>query len=114
MSTFGKKSLIWWDYHTHDVVRYNHTDPILQLRILEKWYPIGMEFNIWSAYSKRLEKPLHIITGYKYHELLQTHRISSDLYFGKSAEPKHPMLVIPTDDWILKIKREYKIERLLK
>jgi hypothetical protein len=44
MSTFGKKSLIWWDYDDdsrQNAIRFNHTDSEMQLKILKKWYPIG-------------------------------------------------------------------------
>ena len=45
MSTFGNKALIWWNYHTRDraaLLRFNTTPKDLQLKILEKWYPIDM------------------------------------------------------------------------
>lgn len=63
MSTFGKKSLGWWNYEDHsklNVVRYNHTPIELQLSILEKWYPIGLLFRK-SYTSARIYK----IIGYK-------------------------------------------------
>jgi len=45
MSTFGKKSLVWWDYKNHardNVRRFTFTPKDFQLKILQKWYPIGM------------------------------------------------------------------------
>ena len=42
MSTFGKKSLNWWDYDDNSQsLRFNHTDLEIQLEILKKWYPVG-------------------------------------------------------------------------
>ncbi len=44
MSTFGKKSLLKWDYDSVDYLRWNKTHKDLQLEILKKWYPIGEYF----------------------------------------------------------------------
>ena len=49
MSTFGNKALIWWDYHTRDraaLLRFNSTPKDIQIKILEKWYPIGMKVGL--------------------------------------------------------------------
>jgi len=44
-----KEALTWWNYHDSDraaVLRFNLTPKELQLKILEKWYPIGMMVGI--------------------------------------------------------------------
>ena len=49
MSTFGNKALIWWDYYKRDrpeLLRFNSTPKDLQLKILEKWYPINMKVGL--------------------------------------------------------------------
>jgi hypothetical protein len=46
MSTYGKKALAYWDYESksdpEQMLTYNRTAKDMQLKILEKWYPIGM------------------------------------------------------------------------
>jgi len=62
MSTYGRKSLVWWDFDDHSkisAIRYNHTPKEVQLKILQKWYPIGLTFTkyylagFWNRSSKR-------------------------------------------------------------
>ena len=41
MSTYGKKALIDWDYSEVDVNRFLKSPKNIQLKILQRWYPIG-------------------------------------------------------------------------
>jgi hypothetical protein len=52
MSTFGKKSLLKWDYDSFDYLRYNHTPKNMQLKILEKWYPLNSDFQYYTPFDK--------------------------------------------------------------
>ena len=99
MSTFGKYSLIWWDYtnsHQRDnIIRYNHTTHLLQLKILQKWYPKNMIVTVDS-------KP-HKIIGYKqlnntnvtYYLELESPNITNEIII------KHPLLTKPLQSEII-------------
>ena len=70
MSTFGRKALVWWDYEDNskqNVMRFNHTDLDIQLKILEKWYPIGLRCREKEKFNYRTPRsPQYTweITGY--------------------------------------------------
>ena len=68
MSTFGNKSLIWWNYHTRDrdaLLRFNSTSKDLQLKILEKWYPIDMMVGLGDdRYKYKIVKYVEHLTFY--------------------------------------------------
>jgi len=60
MSTFGRKALVWWDYEDNskqNVMRFNHTDLDIQLKILEKWYPIGARCREKEKFTYRTPRP---------------------------------------------------------
>jgi|LauGreDrversion4_2_1035121.scaffolds.fasta_scaffold78647_6 hypothetical protein len=117
MSYFGKKSLVWWDYHNHDrenAIRFIHTNEELQLKILKKWYPIGSTFTI----SKKLEpRDNFIIKGYvKYLNFWAIDFENTDI--GKkilklSITPINPVYVIMDSSSLYPINRESKLDRLL-
>jgi len=110
MSTFGKKSLGWWNYEDHsklNVVRYNHTPIELQLSILEKWYPIGLLFRK-SYTSARIYK----IIGYK--QISNIWLIEYDLSGVIFDSLVNPVLIIPLSEHIITIKRNNKLEKLFR
>jgi hypothetical protein len=123
MSTFGKKSLIWWNYknaHVRDnVIRYNHTPLELQLQILNKWYPIGMlvEYNLYSS-----SKIYRITDHVKFNNLIDVYYLQIEIVdkeqltkngFMKEKEVKHPLQIKPLDSEITQLKRDIKINKLL-
>jgi len=111
MSTFGKKSLVWWDYKNHqrdNVLRFTSTPKPLQLKILEKWYPIGMIMSepIYRSIVK------YRIVGYEEtisHYTLKLERLDETKYITS----KHTLMIEPLDGEIIQLKREYKINKLL-
>jgi hypothetical protein len=69
MSTFGKKSLVWWNYNINaDKLtnnRFINTDKDLQLKILEKWYPVGTKVYIWNWLTKKYNVDIWTIEKYE-------------------------------------------------
>jgi hypothetical protein len=67
MSTFGKKALNSWNYKysKENSLRFNHTPMDLQLEILKKWYPIGMECVKFNLYFKNYDHFKYQIVGYE-------------------------------------------------
>ena len=107
MSTFGKKALCWWNYPINirdESIRFNHTNPTLQLLILEKWYPIGMQVE-WVS------NEVWEIIGYQ-------KKISSyDLILKNNTGIKcnrFPLSLRPANGWDIKLKRDTKIDKILK
>jgi hypothetical protein len=115
MSTFGKKSLVWWDYqnsHSRDnVIRYNHTPVELQLEILSKWYPIGMQVKVDSRYLYKIVDYVEVNMANVWYLKLEvidpTHRFVLDVI------TKHPLQIKPLDGEITQLRRDIKINRLL-
>jgi hypothetical protein len=115
MSTFGKKSLIWWDYqnsHSRDnVIRFNHTPVELQLEILNKWYPIGMQVKVDSRYLYKIVDYVEVNMAYVWYLKLEVidppHRFVTDVI------TKHPLQIKPLDGEITQLRRDIKINRLL-
>lgn len=54
MSTYGKKSLVYWDYSNVDIKRFLKSPKGLQLDILQKWYPIGEKCQYYKMFSYKL------------------------------------------------------------
>lgn len=122
MSTFGNKALVWWDYHnmtSDNAKRYNKTPEDIQLKILQKWYPIGMK-------CKFLSRKFSEYTEYKI--VSYTHRkfLTNVIYFVElipdipfkdglkfQAEAAHPLSIKPVESEEKSLKRSYKIDRLL-
>lgn len=108
MSTFGKKSLVWWDYHDKsrdNIRRYRSTPRELQKEIIEKWYPIGMRVQEYS-FGK-----VWTILGYKETNLgwcLDV--INEDGY----TDNKTPLVAYPIKEDEIKLKRDIKLEKLFK
>ncbi len=114
MSTFGKKSLISWDYHSYDrdeVIRYHHTDKSLQIKILETWYPIGL------MCSFRDNNYIYRITEYKqfiHSWELVLKRINPDGTLDMMEINRTPLSVLPHPDFEKMLKRDKKINKILK
>lgn len=103
MSTFGKKALVWWDYHNYErenIRRYMFTPHSLQLKILQKWYPIGM---IVQISTEKYEIINHILTlrGYD----LELKNPNQKLF-------RNPLTITPLKSEITQLKRQYKLEKL--
>lgn len=117
MSTFGKKSLVWWDYDNHskeNATRFNHTPEEIQLNILEKWYPIGMRFKKDESFRS---DTIYKIKGYiKMYNgwTVDFESVVPSKYFYTSSKNINPVFIIPERDCIIPLKREYKLERLFR
>ena len=113
MSTFGKKALCWWNYPINirdESIRFNHTSPTLQLLILEKWYPIGMQVEwvsneVWEiiGYQKKISS---------YDLILE--RCGGNNRGGGIKYNRFPLSLRPANGWDIKIKRDIKIDKILK
>ena len=113
MSYFGKKALRWWNYYDHSkeqFIRFNNSTKEIQLGILKKWYPIGTPFKLTSLGI--YYKSIFYIKDYKLNQN-GVYNIEYIDNFSKSKE-KNPILINVDDEFIKSIKREYKIEKLLK
>lgn len=114
MSTFGKKSLVWWDYDNHskeNATRFNHTPEEMQLKILEKWYPIGMRF------KKDTHSSIYKIEGYVklyYGWTVAFEPVVTTKYLYTSSKNINPVFIIPEQECIIPLKRESKLEKILK
>lgn len=123
MSTFGKKALVWWDYEDHskiNAVRYLHTPLDLQLKIIEKWYPIGLRFRRdkgWGPLHK--DSTIYEIIGYQQFQTFWG--INSRIIEGRDYSLRtpqgifiNPVTILVEEDSVRTIKREYKLERILR
>lgn len=113
MSTFGKKSLIWWNYHTHDraeLLRFNLTPKELQLKILEKWYPIGMMVGLGDGlYQYEIVEYVEYLTFWN----LKLHWKVEGSLMNNMSSIRNPLTLYPSSDWEKQIKRQYKLDNLL-
>lgn len=106
MSTFGKKALIWWDYYVNNKdssIRYARTPKEMQLKILNKWYPIGMKCLLNWRYGDGE------IVDY-------TETIGFWALVMKIDGENHmsnPLVINPTPESKKEIKREIKLKRIL-
>ncbi len=118
MSTFGKKSLIWWNYEDHSresALRFNHTPTNIQLSILEKWYPIGSKCYIYRSWSGNKKFTYEIIGYDKRNTYCDNHIIKIQTFdtFDKKIETINPVRLVISPDDIIKIKRESKLNRII-
>lgn len=121
MSTFGRKSLIWWDYENRskeNAIRFYHTPMDIQLEILEKWYPIGSKCHVIRPW-KGSEKFNYVISGYTKHTSYYSIGVNpsdddtnwiKDPFLKKQHLNPTKVLISPND--IKRIKRESKLDRL--
>lgn len=120
MSTFGKKALVWWDYDNHskkNATRFNHTSLDIQRAILEKWYPVGTRFTKEGFFGGK-DPNIYKITD---HVLtLVGYQIKWDIFEQKKATyklgevPLNPVNIMVLESDLIGIKRDYKIEKILK
>ena len=122
MSTFGKKALVWWDYDDHskgNAIRYLHTPLDLQLKILEKWYPLGLRFKKDKGWGPlHQDNTIYEIIGYKQFQTFWGINAKiiegrSSVYF-KSDDFINPVTILVEEDSVKTIRREYKLERILR
>ena len=113
MSTFGNKALIWWDYHTRDraaLLRFNATPKPLQIKILEKWYPIGMMVGLGDGrYNYVIEEYVQHLTYWSIRVVLKAEGSLMD----RMRSDRNPLGLYPSPDWEKQLKRQYKLDRLL-
>jgi hypothetical protein len=113
MSTFGKKSLIWWNYHDRDraaLLRFNSTPKHLQLQILEKWYPIGMMVGLGdSKYNHKIVEYIQYFTHWSIRVELQ----AEESLMNKMSSERNPLGLYPDPTFEKQLKRQYKLDRLL-
>lgn len=109
MSTFGKKALVFWNYDSNEQDRFNKTPVEIQLKILEKWYPIGWRCKFFaSTYNIEYEIKDYILHVGGFYTILLEQRITiTTLKSGYN-----PLKLDIIDKQILQ--REYKLERILK
>jgi hypothetical protein len=111
MSTFGRKSLVWWDYENRskeNAIRFNHSPMDIQLSILEKWYPIGTKCNYMFSIHSNITIYPSVISRYEkcssYYRIVVSQR-------GIESSASPFKLKISPDD-IKRIKRESKLSKL--
>ena len=113
MSTFGNKALIWWDYHTRDraaLLRFNATPKPLQLRILEKWYPIGMKVGLGpDRHNYEIIEYTQHLTFWSVKVMIKVEGSLMD----KMSSSRNPLGLYPSPEWEKQLKRQYKLDRLL-
>lgn len=119
MSTFGNKSLIWWDYHTypksgrHDraaLLRFNSTPKDIQLKILEKWYPVGMKVGLGDGrYNYEIVEYIEKLNFWNVKVSLK----SEGILLNNMISERNPLGLYPSPDWEKQIKRQSKLDRLL-
>ena len=129
MSTFGKKSLCWWDYNDHskeNAIRYQHTPNDLQLKILEMWYPVGARFKISTKYSNyTIVSDLFEIKSYVEHlgswSIDYQHvdigkRVASNYssrFTSGTITPINPVYIEIEPETLVPLKRGFKLDKLL-
>ena len=118
MSTFGKKALSNWDYtHTKEnTMRFNKTPLELQLKILEKWYPIGTVCYKWNWITKKYEgdkiiQEYVLMIGDYYNIETAKDVILVDQKY-KMKETYHPLQLHPKPNELQRILRDEKLKRL--
>jgi len=111
MSKFGKKALIYWDYtySKEKSIRFNHTPLELQLKILEKWYPIGIKLNKLNIDSTEYE-----LIGYQKLLCGTVYNIKVKYLYNNSIyETYHNTILFkPTDGYIKMLLRDEKLSKL--
>ena len=118
MSTFGKKAINWWVYDNHsreNMIRWNHTPKDVQLKILERWFPIGIRVRRYSNYNSRYMKTEYKVIGHI--ESLSGWKLQVDTTKRLHATDLPdiiPVMVKPIDEDYYKIKREVKLDKIFK
>jgi hypothetical protein len=119
MSTFGKKSLVWWDYDDHtlnNAHRFNSTPKNIQIQILEKWYPIGSKFiKTGTHYSTPTEYTIngYIEMNYGWSIDYSPSEKSYKRDGGIEKRVVNPVNIVLHESFVKACKRQSKLERLL-
>lgn len=114
MSTYGKKALIWWDYHDHcdeSKKRFNNTSDDIQLEILKKWYPVNIECKIYAAPQFKF-----YIIGYTRFQYGWRIELGLIGLLGKSnsISIKHPLDLIISTEFEKSLIRDKRLDKILK
>ena len=112
MSTFGKKALVFWEYDSNETNRFSKTPIKIQLKILEKWYPIGWRCKFFApTYLSHIEYEIkdYILHVGGFYTVLIEPKITSPMVVKSGYNPLKLDLL---NKQILR--REYKLERILK
>lgn len=106
MSCFGRRSLYNWDYYNTDYGMWERTPLPLQLKILNKWYPLEVRFS-----SKNGKHP----TNHEY--VILEYRTITNIYIftikecdGHKTNFAHPLDMIPSKEYL----RDWKLNKILK
>ena len=110
MSTFGKKSLLKWDYDSVDYLRWNKTPKNIQLEILKKWYPIGEYFYYHSPFDQNKEKKGIKVIVVDYEEKIGGYFIKYNFLSNISKHTCNPLRLKPSKEFL----RETKLKQILK
>jgi len=116
MSTFGKKSLVWWNYNTNgDKLtnkRFINTDTYLQLQILEKWYPVGTKVYIWNGLIKKYSSHTWTIEKYEIVNGYWNIWIFSETKYDNYHKTISPIFCLPIPEERKKIIRDFKLNKI--
>jgi hypothetical protein len=110
MSTFGKKSLLKWDYDSVDYLRWNKTPKNIQLEILKKWYPIGEYFYYHSPFDRNKEKKGIKIKIVDYEEKISGFFVKYIYTFSSDELSCNPLRLKPSKEFL----RDFKLNKILK
>jgi len=115
MSTFGKKALVYWNYDSNETNRFSKTPVEIQLKILEKWYPIGYLCKFFPpAYPSdrvyQIKDYLLHVGGF--YTVLIEQKITEGYSSMIVKNEYNPLRLDVIDKQILL--RDYKLERILK
>jgi hypothetical protein len=116
VSTFGKKSLVWWNYdNSGDKLtnkRFINTSVDLQLRILEKWYPLGTKVYIWNWLNERYNGDIWVIEKYEMLNGYWNICIFSETKYSKYHKTILPTICLPLPEEIKRIIRDIKLNKM--
>ena len=108
MSTYGKKSLTYWEYEgknsQEEMSRFNNTPHDIQEEILKKWYPIGFTCEKTSKGSTEYYGQYKIISHAKLGYGWRVEAIDEKGYINIV----HPGNLIPDKGWL----REEKLKEI--
>jgi hypothetical protein len=111
MSTYGKKSLLWWSYEKalEDPDRFVNTQRDLQKQIIDKWYPIGMLCKRKSIFGSTFG--LYEVISYRESDICWEVQIKDRQNY---VQFQNPSFFIPQDDWKKTFLRDLRLQNLLK
>ena len=108
MSTYGKKSMAYWEYEEkkaqEELYRFNSTTHNIQEEILKRWYPIGFTCQQYSKVSKKYYGSYKVIRYTKMAYGWRVEVIDEKGYI----DTIHPGALRPDKEWL----REEKLKKL--